>query len=351
MRKFCLIALATTPLVKNSVAFAPHAPILTSDGRAFQNAAYHTIQGSRWQHSLGHPSSSSIPSTELLLRTSSDDDDDVRMYLSSPAPASLSTSWIRNPIHAIAWPILLVVAFGLAPGELGSASDAALLQQIIEDPVHPGINPLFYTIFNMFAVVPFLLAALILPQEAAAAAEQEKSSLANMWKIPATPFLIASAGFGYFAMGPYLAFFYPKISMDERVSSFQNNLGWFTKNFTENKIVAYGLMVFTALLPLAAGLPEALTTTNFDLVWNDFLALESSSRFCFVSSLDLTLLYLTIVSLTVSDYQLRTTMMSETTENNNVLKVALLSSLLPFLGSALYLAWRPALPVSNEEEI
>lgn len=224
------------------------------------------MQGSLRRQSVG-PSSFSIPSTELLLRATSSDDDQ-RINSSSPA-GSVVPSWIRNPIHAIAWPILLAVAFGVAPGELGSASDAALLQQIIDDPVHPGINPLFYTIFNMFAVVPFLLASLILPQEAAA--EQEASSSAAITlKIPATPFLIASAAFGYFAMGPYLALFYPAISVDERVSSFQNNLGWFTKNFTENKIVAYGLVLFSAFLPLAAGLPEALRSTNFDQVWNEF---------------------------------------------------------------------------------
>jgi hypothetical protein len=66
--------------------------------------------------------------------------------------------------------------------------------------------------------------------------------------------------------------------------------------------------------------------------------------------MDLTFLYLTIVSLTVSDYRLRTSMVSERIENSSVQKVALVSALLPFLGSALYLAWRPALPGSNQDE-
>jgi hypothetical protein len=69
-----------------------------------------------------------------------------------------------------------------------------MLTNIIADPVHPGINALYYTLFNFFAVIPVILASVMLPQG--------RSGIG----LPAGPFLAMSTFIGYFGFGPYLAF-------------------------------------------------------------------------------------------------------------------------------------------------
>jgi hypothetical protein len=65
-------------------------------------------------------------------------------------------SFALNVPAAAAWVALVAWAFTVAPGELNSASDTAMLAGIMANPAHPGMNELYYTIFNFCAVIPVI---------------------------------------------------------------------------------------------------------------------------------------------------------------------------------------------------
>lgn len=229
-------------------------------------------------------------------------------------------SFALNPPFALAWIALVIYAFGFAPGELGGANDAAMLDQIIANPMAPGINELFYTIFNFFVVMPVILASIVLPQG------QKKG-------LPAGPFLFGTAFLGYFVMGPYLSLRAPPLDKVD-----PSNVSWFTSKVLENKIFQAGLLAFTFYLPFGSGLVPALEDPA--ALWQGFVNLITSSRFASVSIVDLAILYASIVALTPRDYLLRNPTSDQATAN----KIAALTALLPYLGTAAYCLWRPSLP-------
>ena len=111
----------------------------------------------------------------------------ARMALSSDHQTSTSSP-PSNAIFGLAWVSLLAFTAFIAPGSFGSATDNEMIAKIIENPLQPDINQLFYFVFNLFVIIPVCLAAVILPQ-------------ASKEGAPPTPFLIGSAFLGYFALG------------------------------------------------------------------------------------------------------------------------------------------------------
>jgi hypothetical protein len=93
-----------------------------------------------------------------------------------------------NIAFGVAWAALLAFTAFLAPGSFGGEADNEMIAKIIENPLQPDINMLFYFVFNLFAIIPVCLASVILPQAS------DKGA-------PPAPFLMASAFIGYFALG------------------------------------------------------------------------------------------------------------------------------------------------------
>jgi hypothetical protein len=235
----------------------------------------------------------------------------------------LASSFVLNPLAAGTWFALVAWAFTVAPGRVASESDAALLASIVANPACPGMNELYYTAFNMFAVIPLVLGMLVVPQ-------------GSRRGLPAGPFLLVSAFLGYFALGPYLALrATPRSVLQEKVS-------WFTTNVLENKLFAVFVLAFTLYIPVATHVIPAWQTDATSLV-DGFAQLITTSRFASVSLVDLSLLTACAVALTPRDYQLR----QPTASDKEAWTVALATALLPLIGSAVYCVIRPKLPMDT----
>jgi hypothetical protein len=244
-----------------------------------------------------------------------------------PEPEIIIPSFALNIPAASAWVALTAWAFStVAPGEL---NDNALLEQFLEDPVHPGVNALFYLVFNFFAVIPVILASVMLPQG--------RSNTG----LPAGPFLAASTFLGYFAFGPYLALRAPPKDVIDDPSE----ISWFTRNVLENKVFAAGTVAFALYLPVAAGLLDPAVYEHPAEVWQGFVDLISTDRFAAVSCADISILLAVTIAATPRDYLLR----NPDSDLTEARKVAALTALVPFIGTAVYCAVRPALPQEEEE--
>lgn len=234
--------------------------------------------------------------------------------------------------YAAAWLFFFTFGGWWGPGTFGDPADAVLVQKLVANPTSPGINEITYFVFSIFAIMPFALASILLPQ-------------ASNKGLPVTPFLWASTLVGYFAVGPYLTARAPPLDEVD-----PNNLGWFTRNVLESKLFQATLLAYLAYLTVSTGLVGALSSsppsdaadTN---VWQEFGNLLTSSRAISASTLDLTILHVSIVALTPRDYMLRNPSADRATAN----KVAAVTALVPYLGTILYCLWRPALPQNNQE--
>jgi len=126
-----------------------------------------------------------------------------------------------NPPYAIAYVFFVAYAFLQNSAEGDSGMSTALIQQYIADPMNPGFNELFITVFNLLGLYAAPLACLLLPG-------------AKGQKLPATPFVLGSMAGGYGLFGIYASTRKPNASI---VST--SDLGWFTANVLENKIFNY----------------------------------------------------------------------------------------------------------------
>ena len=252
-------------------------------------------------------------------------------------------SWALNPIFATAWVALMVFSFGFAPGDL---NDYSLLEKILADPVHPDINAAFYTLFNIFAPLPLVLAALVVPQG------QPRRGL------PAGPFVAGAAFLGFFALGPYLSLRAPPRDTLLRDAD-ADEISWITRHLLENKILNWSTLALLLYLPWACGLlPNQWADPA---TWDGLWELLTTSRVACVSAVDLLLLHTTSAYLIVQDYQLRAS--SDNSSGNSIssstnaetttakaTKIAVAAFLVPFVGPALYCALRPQLPLLMDTE-
>lgn len=111
-----------------------------------------------------------------MSSSTSEDDDDSPWYSNVSIP------------YAAALGVFIGFATFLAPGEFGAQADNAMIQAYIDNPVSPGLNPIFNAIFNLLGAAPLVLSTLVYPQ-------------ASPKGLTPAPFLAASAAVGYGGLG------------------------------------------------------------------------------------------------------------------------------------------------------
>jgi hypothetical protein len=274
-------------------------------------------------------SSSSSSMVQLWASNKQGSGGDTKAQIPNDDAVAAAVAWNFNAIPALAW--LGIVAFAVSRPDSADL-DANLIQTILDNPTNPGINELFVCLFNVFLPLPAIVAALLVPQG---------SPGGTTTTLPAGPFVAASFGLGYFALGPFLVVRPPprSVVMDE------SSISWVTRHVLENKVFGWSLLAILLYLPWAAQLPQAWSVDSGVTVWSDFVELFSSSRLVAVSCVDLTLLHVTAAALIPADYRLRT---STTDNEDRGQLVALAAALFPFVGPALYVALRPKLVVLQE---
>ena len=232
-----------------------------------------------------------------------------------PVPGPLDA---KNAIAAAVWIGLVTWAFNFAPGSLGSDADAALVQRLISQPVPrpEEINELWFAVWNSFAVVPAVLAALAAPT-------------GRGQRLPASPFLWGSAAFGYFSLGPYFATRTVTVGPLRR-----SDLGWASRNVFESR--AFGIVV--AAIALSIPVTSDLLVPGFDFGAKaaEYADMFASSRFVSVASADIAIMSALASVLVSEDCKLR-----GWEDRSTALLAGTL--LLPVLGPCLYLAARPSL--------
>lgn len=117
----------------------------------------------------------------------------------------------------------------------------------------------------------------------------------------------------------------------------RSELGWFTANVLESKVVAW-LMVFLSLSSIAStGLLSGLLT-DFSGEIRGYGDLLSTTALASASSVDIVLLTITAASLIPEDLKRR----GETNETK-IRLIAFSTILMPVLGSVFYCAMRPSI--------
>lgn len=231
------------------------------------------------------------------------------------------TDFGKSPIsfvYAGFWVLLVSFTAFFAPGEFNSPVDNAMLASIIENPASPDMNPIYYGIFNVFAIIPIVLGCTISPRAS------EKG-------IPTGPPLFLSTFIAYFVMGPYLAL---RKEPKKVITNPSEELGWITRNIWENKIFNYATVAF-GLLCLLSGFSGV---KDLSTDWNGCLELIQTSKFASVSMVDLTCITLLLTKEVADDYKVRCS-----PENiDKAAAIGVSTALLPILGAAIYCAVRPS---------
>lgn len=222
----------------------------------------------------------------------------------------------KNIIALSVWISLITWAFLFAPGTLGADGDTELLNKLISQPSPrpPDVNELYFAVWNCFAVVPAILAALTAPS-------------GKGQRLPASPFLWASAFFGYFALGPY---FSTRTVREDSIS--KDDLGWASKNIFENRVFGIVLTAVSLSIPFSSD----LITPGFDFTTaaGGLSDLFQQSRFVAVSMVDISLMSVLSSILVAEDCKRR-----GWSDKSLLFLVGTL--LFPVVGPSLYLAIRP----------
>ncbi|MDX2230371.1 MAG: DUF2834 domain-containing protein [Leptolyngbyaceae cyanobacterium bins.349] len=210
---------------------------------------------------------------------------------------------IRRLALWLLWLGFSVYAFSFAPPEQPNTLE--LIQRLATAQVE-GINPLIVALFNIMGVFPVIYACLLLFD-------------GRMQPVRAYPFVLGSFAVGAFAILPYLALRQPS-------SEFTGHKNWFLK-ILESRWLG-GSVAIAVMLLVAYGLTQG--------DWADFVQQWQTSRFIHVMSLDFCLLCLLFPIVLKDDMARR---------NWQNPSVFWLISLVPLVGSALYLLVRPAIAV------
>lgn len=230
-----------------------------------------------------------------------------------PVPGPFET---KNYVALATWAVLVGWAFLLAPGELGASADNDMIQRLISQPVPrpEGLNELWFGIWNCFAVVPAVIAALEAP-------------VGRGQRLPAAPFLWGSAAFGFFALGPYFA---TRTVRDEPAEL--DDMGFASRTIFESR--AFGVV----LAALAVSIPFTSDLIGCDVAAtvSGFVDLASGSRFVAVASADIAIMSV-LAGVLVSEDAARRGW------EDKALPLLAATILLPVVGPCLYLAARPSL--------
>lgn len=223
-----------------------------------------------------------------------------------------------NPPYAVAFVSFLSFAFYRSFTEADGAS-MRILEGFFADPLNPGCNELFVTIFNLLGLYFFPLACLLMPGT-------------KGQKLPATPFVLASMLGGYGFLGPYMITREPSFEVVNK-----SDLGWFTANVLENKIVNWGLAAIVTSAYVSSGFFNALMSDPNQLI-SGYKELFSDTAIASASSIDFLILTLVAASLVPEDLARR-----GVKEGIAPYAAALSTILWPGVGAALYCALRPEL--------
>lgn len=224
-----------------------------------------------------------------------------------------------NPPYAFAFALFLAFAYVRQAGEADGAS-MEILQQYIADPLNPGFNALFITVFNLLGLYAAPLACLLMPG-------------ARGQKLPAAPFLLGSMFGGYGVLGIYASTRKPN-----PLPVSKSDLGWFTANVLENKFFNYFILALVTSSYVTSGAAIAFISNPGELIqgYKDLLAEDSA--IVSASSLDFVILTLSAASFIPEDLSRRGYKGDWSPE-----LIALSTLLLPGVGVALYCALRPSL--------
>lgn len=206
----------------------------------------------------------------------------------------------------ILWVSFLAYAFLFAPPQQPDTFD---LITNLSTGNWDGINPLIIALFNIMGILPLAYACFVFID-------------GRGQKIPAWLFATVSFGVGAFALLPYLALRQPN------------------PEFPGSKSIVLGILDsrwFGAVLTLGTLVLLGFGILNGD--WANFIQQWQTSRFIHVMSLDFCLLCLLFPALVGDD-------MARRGLNNPTLFWAV--SLIPLIGSLVYLCLRPPLPDTEE---
>eukprot|EP00579_Thalassiosira_antarctica_P032591 CAMPEP_0202001066 /NCGR_PEP_ID=MMETSP0905-20130828/7267_1 /ASSEMBLY_ACC=CAM_ASM_000554 /TAXON_ID=420261 /ORGANISM="Thalassiosira antarctica, Strain CCMP982" /LENGTH=315 /DNA_ID=CAMNT_0048557689 /DNA_START=72 /DNA_END=1019 /DNA_ORIENTATION=- len=260
------------------------------------------------------PSAITSQRETIFIAKSSNDGSDGN---NSDAPGFFSGIKISPP-YALAYILFLGYAYVRQSSEPDGAS-MEIIQQYIADPLNPGFNELFITIFNLLGLYVVPMACLLMPG-------------AKDQKLPATPFVLGSMFGGYGALGIYASTRTPNASPVSKA-----DLGWFTANILENKLFNYFIALVFSSAYITSGALGAFISDPLQLI-KGYGDLFSETAIVSVSSLDFAILTIAAASFIPEDLSRRGYEGKVAPE-----LVALCTALLPGVGVALYCALRPSL--------
>ena len=223
-----------------------------------------------------------------------------------------------NAPYLAAYVAFIGFAFFKTMTEEAGASNEVLLK-FIADPLNPGCNELFVTVFNLLGLYFVPISCLLMPG-------------AKNQKFPATPFLLGSMFGGYGLIGPYAMTRIP----DESIKT-KADLGWVTANILENKIFNWFIAAaFTSAYITSGGVSALISDASG--AFDGYGRLFSDTAIASASSVDFLILTLAAASWIPEDLSRR-----NYEGKVSPALIAASSVLLPGLGVALYCALRPTL--------
>lgn len=197
------------------------------------------------------------------------------------------------------------VTYGMLLSPSGTSETLDVVRQLSTGQ-WAGLNPVVVVLFNVMGLWPVIYASLALSD----GCDQ---------RLPAWPFVVASFGFGAFALMPYLALRKPTKHLPCRPAE------TLMLRIITHQWVGVGVAIATLSL-LVYGLAQGNWYDN----WQMFLSEFATNQFIHVMSLDFCMLTLLTPSLLWADLCRR-----------NLSPAWRAVSLVPLLGPALYLAFRP----------
>ena len=248
----------------------------------------------------------------VLKATNGEGDEQI-----SDASGFFSDLTINAP-YALAYILFVGFVIVRQAAEPEGASNA-LIQQYFADPLNPGFNELFITVFNLLGLYAIPLACLLMPG-------------AKGQKLPATPFVAGSLLAGYGALGLYTSTRKPNPSPITKA-----DLGWFTANVLENKAFNWFIILVFSSAYVTSGALGALITDPGELI-KGYADLFQEKAIVSGSSLDFLILTISAASFIPEDLE-RRGYRGDLAPS----VIAALSCLLPGAGAALYCALRPSL--------
>lgn len=270
------------------------------------------------------------PRSSLALASSPSHPHHLRrpIGISRAAPTLVASDGGRSPLgpsnaaFALAWLALVVYAFAFSPGAVNDPADSEMVMKLVSSPTSPiaaGVSPIFAFVFNLFLPVPLMIASLLLPR------------YSTGQRVPALPFVAASAFAGYFALGPFLVLASkpPPRAAGEPVPF----------AFFETHAFAAATAAVCLSLPVSS---QLLEVADWPAALDAFGELLRSSKLASVSAADLSVLCVVLALLVREDAQ-------ERGLAKDADALCAVSLLLPAFGPAAWLLLRPE-PADSELE-